>query len=141
MKTSILFLFLLLVVLPFSACSISSTVDVQAKLGQEFSLVIGQNAKIASENMQIKFLAVMGDSRCPSGAQCIWAGEAKCNITITLYDREQTVTLTQPGGSSPTLTNFKGYSLNFNLTPYPQVGKSIEDKEYRLFLTITKTED
>jgi hypothetical protein len=140
-KKSVLLPFLLLIVLPFSACSKSSTADIQAKLGQEFSLAIGQNAEIPSEKMQIKFLAVTGDSRCPSGAQCIWAGEANCSMTITLDNREKTVTLTQPGGSSPALTSFEGYSLSFNLTPYPQIGKSIEDEDYQLFLTVMKTED
>jgi hypothetical protein len=44
---------------------VSSTNEV--KLGQEFTLSIGQNAAITGENLTIKFAEVISDSRCPQG--------------------------------------------------------------------------
>jgi len=136
MKKRLSFLFLVFILLPLVACS---TVDIGAKLGEEFSLAIGQSAAISSVNMKIDFVAVTADSRCPSGAQCIWAGEAKCTVIISLNKKEQTVTLIQPGNSSSAETSIEGYSLSFILNPYPQVGKQIENKDYRLILTINKS--
>lgn len=136
MKKHILSLFLGFILLPLAACS---GTGLQAKLGQEFSLAIGQSATISSEKMTLEFIAVTADSRCPSGAQCIWAGEAKCTIVISLDGNAQTVTLIQPGGGSSVETRIEGYSLSFILNPYPQLGKQIENKDYRLELIIKKS--
>ena len=135
MKKQLLSLFFTFIPLLLVACS---AVDIQAKLGQQFSIAIGQSAAISSEKMKIEFVAVTADSRCPSGAQCIWAGEAKCTMIISLNENEQTVTLIQPGGSSSATTSIEGYSLSFILNPYPQLGKQIENKDYRLVLIIDK---
>ncbi len=135
MKKHILSLFLGFILLYLAACS---GTGLQAKLGQEFSLAIGQSATIPSENMTIEFIAVTADSRCPSGAQCIWAGEAKCTVIISLNENEQAVTLLQHGGGSSGETRIEGYNLSFILNPYPQLGKQIENKDYRLVLIINK---
>ncbi len=136
MKKHVLSLTLAFMLLPLAACS---GLGKQANLGQEFSLAIGQSVTIPSEKMTIEFIAVTADSRCPSGAQCIWAGEAECTINISLNKNEQTVTLIQPGGGSSVSTKIEGYSLSFILNPYPQLGQQIENRDYRLVLTINKS--
>ena len=136
MKKYVLSLFFAFMLLPLAACP---GPGMKVKLGQEFSLAIGQSAAISSEKMKIEFVAVTADSRCPSGAECIWAGEARCTIMISLKENEQTVTLVQPGGGSSVATKIEGYSLNFILTPYPQLGQQIKDRDYRLVLTINKS--
>jgi hypothetical protein len=45
--------------------------------------------------------------------------------------------LTQPGP----VAEFIGYHIEFNLTPYPQLGKKIETGDYRLKLKVNKNED
>ena len=55
----------------------------EVNLDQEFSLSPGQSAKIAGENLVIKFVEVISDGRCPRGAICIWPGEANCLTEIT----------------------------------------------------------
>lgn len=46
----------------------SNTGEVQASLGQEFTLSINQTATISGQNLSIKFIDVTEDSRCPTGA-------------------------------------------------------------------------
>jgi hypothetical protein len=109
-------------------------------LGAEFTLSIGQSSKITGENLSIKFVEVVSDSRCPQGATCIWAGEVSCLIEITLNTSTFRKTLTQPGlTEEPSLTNFEKYNIQFNVLPYPETGKQIAEKDYRLQLVISKS--
>jgi hypothetical protein len=122
--------------------------DIQRILGQEFTLPVGQTAVIKSEGLALKFEAVTADSRCPLGAQCIWAGEAKSQINLTFSTPETpsaaaVVVLTEMGGTGgnaqTTWTNKNAqYTISHKLTPYPEVGKSINAADYKLVLNISK---
>ncbi len=111
----------------------------KVKLGQEFSLSIGQSAVITDENLEITFEEVTEDSRCPEGAVCVWEGRVVCLVKITEGDTSYNIELAQPGLSDDYANEtFKGYQFTFNVEPYPEVGKEILSSEYRLLLTISK---
>lgn len=122
--------------LPMSGCSTPALNEVE--LGKEFTLAVGQSAAITGENLSIKFVEVVSDSRCPTGAVCIWAGEASCLIEITDSATTHQKVLIEPGVSSPARDSFNEYVLTFAILPYPDVGKQIDAKDYRLQLTVTK---
>src|SRR5262245_3921286 len=42
--------------------------------GQEFELSINQEAVVEGESLAVAFEAVLEDSRCPEGVDCIWSG-------------------------------------------------------------------
>jgi len=130
------FLLVTSVFLSFFGCSKPAGNEIS--LGQEFTLPIGQSVSVSGENMAIKFVEVVSDSRCPQGATCIWAGEASCQVEITTSGSTYRKMLTQPGLSGPSQTDFQGYEITFDLQPYPQVGKEIENKDCRLQLKINK---
>jgi hypothetical protein len=111
---------------------------VKANLGQEFSLRISQTAQIENEQLAIRFTGVAGDSRCPRGVTCIWAGEVKCDVVITDKGESSNITLTQPGAEQPSEETYKGYRLIYSVQPYPEAGKQISTEEYRLKLTVEK---
>jgi hypothetical protein len=56
---------------------------VAATLGQPFELRPGQRAVIAGEELTVRFTEVAGDSRCPTGAQCIQAGNAVVRAVLS----------------------------------------------------------
>ena len=120
-----------------TACSRQAD-ETSARLGQEFSLRLGQSASIIGEPLKIRFIEVITDSRCPTGATCIWAGEASCLIEITNSESTYRKVLTQPGLSSPAKTSFADYEITFDIRPYPDLGKEINKKDYRLQLVINK---
>jgi hypothetical protein len=123
------------VLLAVSGCSKSEVVQVDP--GTEFSLSVGQVGVLTGEDIQIEFVEVISDSRCPTGATCIWAGEASCLIEITDDASTYSKVLTQPGHSTPSTTDYAEYEIAYDILPYPELGKEIETKEYRLQLTIT----
>jgi len=112
---------------------------VKAGLDEEFSLAIGQSATITGENLKIKFELVQEDSRCPTGATCIWEGRVVCFVIVTKDGTSWGTTLIQPGiTDQPAEKTFVGYRFTFRVEPYPEVGKEIPSGEYCLLLTINR---
>jgi len=125
-----------LVLLTVAGCG--APADIYANPGVTFTLAIGQSASVNGEDLIIRFIDVVGDSRCAAGVVCIWAGEASCLIEIDYANKTFDKVLTQPGLTTPVQTDFANYDIAFDLKPYPQVGQDIKDKDYRLDLNIVK---
>lgn len=137
-KLSFSLIAVLLLLLLAAACG-GGAGEVEAELGQEFSLTIGQTASIQGEQLNLKFLEVVNDSRCPRNVTCIWQGQATCLVEITYLESVHRLTLTQPGlTEEPSRIQFNDYLIQFNLTPYPQAGQEIKNGDYRLKLVVTK---
>jgi hypothetical protein len=141
---------LVLLVLASSACSKSSTASTRSSttpppgevsLGREFTLSVGQNATVAGEDLGIKFVEVVSDSRCPQGVTCIWAGEVSCLVEVAKGSAGTSrIVLTQSGADGQTFRPFlDGYETMFRVEPYPVAGKQIARNEYRLVMTVTKS--
>jgi hypothetical protein len=113
----------------------------QVSPGEEFTLSIGQSALIPGENLNVKFVEVVADSRCPRDVTCIWAGEVSCLIEITRGSLDPyKLVLTQPGLTDQTATqDFDGYEIMFRVDPYPTAGKQIAQQEYQLVMTVNKS--
>ena len=115
-----------------------STGKIAASLGKEFTLPAGKTALISGEDLKMQFVEVAADSRCPAGVVCVWAGEAKCRMSITYRGSESGAVFTQPGSSTGTQDIFQKYKVSFKLEPYPESGKQIAGSDYNLVMTITK---
>lgn len=127
----------ILVLIPLSGCT-KPVVD-EVSLDKEFTISVGQSVSVKGEDLTITFVEVVSDSRCPTGATCIWAGEASSLIEITDSASTYRKVLTEPGSSSPTKADFTGYEVMFNLLPYPVLGKETKAKDYLLKLIVSKT--
>ncbi|MFC2018832.1 hypothetical protein ACFLU4_02595 [Chloroflexota bacterium] len=113
--------------------------EVKAGPGEEFSLRIGQTARITGEDLKINFQEVTEDSRCPRDVTCIWAGQASCIVRLTHNNSSYTMTLTEPGiAEQYTRENYNGYQLAFRVQPYPREGEKIPADDYRLLLIVSK---
>jgi len=110
----------------------------EVSLDRQFTLSPGQSATIVGENLSLKFVEVVSDSRCPKGATCIWAGEASCSVEITKSGSTFTKVLTQPGTTAPAEATFTNYDIAFDLQPYPELGKQTDKNDYHLQLTVSK---
>jgi len=121
------------------ACPAPVPPDIGVSLGQEVSLAPGQSADIAGENLKVRFNRVSEDSRCPTGVVCIWAGQVSCLVDVTDASGTQSVVLTAGGlTSDPGKASYKSYTLAFRVEPYPEAGKQIAERDYRLRLTVSK---
>ncbi len=137
MRKIIGILFIFTTILLLISCTGTSTVN--ASLNKEFKLKIGQTANISGENMSIKFIDVTADSRCASDVECVWAGEVKVLLGITVNGSYQQIEMTQPGLVDARDGQTVGvYKYQFTVEPYPISTKQIEKEDYRLKMTVSK---
>jgi hypothetical protein len=53
-----------------------------ATLNAPIQLAPGQSAVFDAENLEVKFVAIDSDSRCPSDVACVWAGEVVVRLAV-----------------------------------------------------------
>lgn len=69
----------------------AALVDQTAVLGQPFRLARGKTAGLEGRGMRIRFECVSEDSRCPTGVQCVWAGDARVVLRLSEAGRAAAV--------------------------------------------------
>lgn len=104
---------------------------------KEFSIKIGTSLTIPNEKIQVKFIKVLEDSRCPKGVQCVWAGNAKVSIEIEEGNKTKAIELNST--VEPTEMSYAGYNFKFlQLAPYPTHPESSNKADYVVTLEISK---
>ena len=63
-----------------TGCDPASPDPARSQPDADLQLELGETA--SSDGLTITFDAVAGDSRCPEGAECVWAGEAHVRLTV-----------------------------------------------------------
>lgn len=84
-------------------------------------LVEGQSTFLKDKNLNVKFVKISEDSRCPQKAQCIWAGSATAQLEVmATTSRPQTINLTVGAlkGEQQRNANVLGYNVSLE-TVYP----------------------
>lgn len=104
----------------------------QPNLGDEFSLGVGERAAIPALALSVRFVAVPDDSRCPSRAQCIWAGDAMVLLETAPLDGDaKTDTLhTNPAEGPDSLDWGTAVLRLIRLDPYPETPGTIAPDAY-----------
>ncbi|WP_067480629.1 hypothetical protein [Actinomadura hibisca] len=105
--------------------------------GEVFTLAPGGSARLADGALTVTFKDVAGDSRCPTGAQCIWEGDATVAVSVAegggAPAAHELHTTLQPGEVA-----VGGYTLRLvALNPYPEQGDPIGAGDYRADFTLT----
>lgn len=52
------------------------------RLGDEFTLRVGQSASIPEINLWMRFIKIVNDSRCPSTVECVVEGDGSVLIEV-----------------------------------------------------------
>lgn len=114
-----------------------------AKINLPFQLKIGQYALIENESLQIRFLNVTEDSRCPTGVQCVWEGRATIALEAAKGNNTWNIRLTTRGGNEDDEEmEFGSYKIRLiKLEPYPEAGSRIALFNYTATLAVSKEEE
>ena len=112
-KLSVLAVCAILIAVPFpkaQACG---------KTGEDrvCQLKLGKSADEAGFDT-VTFVKITGDSRCPSGAQCIWAGEA--SVVLKIGEAEKTIGFPETSIMSEGKTQVE----LLEVLPYPGLAES-----------------
>lgn len=106
----------------------------------QFQLKPNQTAS-EQNNIDVKFLNVTDDSRCPSDVTCIWQG--KSTITVNVVKSSQNIgnfSLTSGlGDNNATVQILDGYFLHLTkIEPYPKSGTTISLSDYVATFELSK---
>ncbi|WP_020567141.1 hypothetical protein [Neolewinella persica] len=86
---------------------------------------IGETFKLGGANMEITFVEVLSDNRCPRGVNCIQAGEAVVSIRIN-ENTPQRITIGNDPKAIARLPIEGGALEMLDLSPYPEDGVRID---------------
>lgn len=110
----------------------------QAPLNQEFMMRVAEAVVFKGEDLELRFLSVVEDSRCPKGEQCITAGNGKIQLQLK-KSKKEAVTLELNTSSGTQKANYDGYEVKFvGLEPYPKMGRSIKPGDYVVTVLVSK---
>lgn len=96
------------------------TTPISDKFGETITLKIGESVEVNGADLIIGFDKVVDDSRCPTGAECFWEGQAEVNL---LLNKTKEVLVIMRAGqedlAKDTLDNIVVTLLD--VRPYPDV--------------------
>ena len=97
-----------------------------------------QGATTPINHTSLRLVQVLQDSRCPKGADCIWAGNAKVEVEIINQKGDKiTKQVTLNGVQAPAVYTEEGLEIFIRgLAPYPTTGSKINPSDYYLRVEI-----
>ena len=108
-----------------------------ARLGEQFSLRVGETAYLADTRLSIRLNAVPEDSRCPRDVVCVWAGNAR--VSLTLRDGSNADAVDLNSTLEPRAVTRWGYAVKLvDVQPVPTAGQPIPAREYVVRLVVTR---
>lgn len=110
-------LLLLASVALFAISAILLLLPTGLKTGEPFPLVNGQTVFFPEGRFNLTLRGV-SDSRCPTGVQCVWEGEARVLVAVTGLDKPLTLA-TREGLSSQPIGETPYYLELLSVEPYP----------------------
>jgi len=106
-------------------------------LGEQFKIKNGKEAVVRGEKLSIRVQSI-SDSRCPTGATCIWAGNGEVVIKVDKKNKKQVVA-TLNTSTEPKEVAYRGFKIKLiALSPYPGINQSIDPKNYEATIVVTK---
>lgn len=114
------------------------SVIAQMKTGREVKVQVNNQARVAGTKYTVKFVEMVEDSRCPTGTNCVWAGNAKIKIQITKNGK--TPKILELNSNGPETAAFDGHTFKLTaLTPHPAMNIRINRNGYIATIRVAKT--
>lgn len=105
-----------------------------ATLNAPVQLAPGQSAVFDAENLEVKFVGIDSDSRCPSDVACVWAGEVIVRLSVR-KDRRPKELAIKAAQSVPV----EGFMLTvLDVLPSRASSQPIAPGDYRVTLKVTQ---
>ena len=139
MKYKYLLFFLLFLFLFNYSNSSFEQVQKLFELSSPISIDYNQKVVNEEEEVSIKFINVLSDSRCPTGAECVWAGEAELQFIVNKANDSIKFNLISSGqhfGQDTIL--FDLHIKLLKVIPYPDVSKIIVIEDYKTVIIVDK---
>ena len=94
-------------------------VTVPAQSPETLTIRLGTSKTADEGKVKVTFVSIVEDSRCPVGATCIWAGNAKIKIAVS-KGKAVAKTVELNTGAEPRTVSIYGYTIKLEeLVPRP----------------------
>lgn len=112
---------------------------IDAKTKNQIKVKINEQQTLPKTKLTIKFAALVEDSRCPTDAQCIQAGEARIKIEVKNgKSAAETFEISTSDRKKP--VSFAGYTIRLvDLNPHPATNIRIDRNGYTATFAVVKT--
>lgn len=125
MKKAIVFILML-----FAVSVFAQTKTKNVRLSEEFTLAAKEKAAVKSAKLNIEFVSVTEDSRCPVDVDCVWAGNAKVQIKIS-KGKAAAQTFELNTNLDPKTITIQGYQIKLvSLDPAPKADTETAKRKY-----------
>lgn len=115
------------------SCQNELSAGSKPELDEEFTIQNGEQVMIQGKDITVTFVEVLRDSRCPTGVECVWSGNAE----VAVYINDELITLNTH--IKPQQIVISGYQIKLvKLTPYPHINKKIDPEDYAATLVISE---
>ena len=138
-----MFVAAMLALVPGSTCR---KADVRGDMEVPITLRRGQWVRFAGRPLEVNFLRVLEDSRCPKNAVCVRNGDAVIQLLGKSAEGGfDTFQARLPGNTSPTDTTvawdiWSGYRFRLlRLEPYPEAGVAVDSTAYVATLLVRES--
>jgi len=109
----------------------------EPQLGQPFELRASETAAI--DGLRVSFEGVGEDSRCPTGVQCVWAGDAAAAFALEISPAAAVHRTLHTNGRFERQVEYEGFVIRLeDIKPYPKDGATIAPADYRAVLVVTR---
>jgi hypothetical protein len=107
-------------------------------MNKEFKLKAGEVAEVSDAGIKVSLNGVLEDSRCPTGVQCVWAGNGKVSLKL-IKGKGEPVSVELNTYAGPKSHKFEGYDVRLMaLDPYPKDGAQTSKDAYVVTLMVCR---
>jgi hypothetical protein len=131
-------LLLVLCLLAVTACDEQNPVGPTVAANERFTLAPDEVATVRDVDIDVQFVNVTGDSRCPADALCIQGGDALVHIRVIDDGATSSYELHTGDSSRATVTHKQIRIALVELQPYPFSSRTIAPGDYRATLTVSR---
>src|SRR5262245_20580819 len=94
---------------------------------------------VAIQGLRITFEGIADDSRCPTGAQCVWAGDAAATFTLEKPPAAAQHRTLHTNGRYENQVSIDTLVVRLDdVEPRPKLGGTIDPADYRATLVVTR---
>jgi len=109
----------------------------EPELGQPFDMKPDEVVTI--QGLRIAFEGVAEDSRCPTGTQCAWAGDAAATFSLEKPPAAARHSALHTNGRFERQVAVDAFVVRLeDVKPYPKEGSTIAHGDYRATLVVTR---
>jgi|SRR5688572_16609752 hypothetical protein len=106
---------------------------IEPKLDQEIQIKFGESVTLEKGKLTIKFKSLVGDSRCPQGVACVWAGNAEVILEVSKIEIALNTAL------DPNEKVVGDYNIQLrDVIPYPKAGEELKPEDYSIKILVSK---